>query len=179
MGKDNGKAPKGHVPDYEVGYKKPPKDRQFEKGRSGNPKGRPKGAKGLKTVLKREIYERQTIMISGEKVTDHRLDLMIRTQAIRAAAGDGKSVDRLVPLVIQLLGVEDEGQKAALSANDQQIFTTFLEMVGMNLDMDDELPTDDQSDDVGNEADSREVVSGTSADEETQKGGYDDSDPQN
>jgi hypothetical protein len=29
---------------YEVGYGKPPKDTQFKKGSSGNPKGRPKKA---------------------------------------------------------------------------------------------------------------------------------------
>jgi hypothetical protein len=27
-------------PDYEVGYGKPPKDTQFKKGKSGNPRGR-------------------------------------------------------------------------------------------------------------------------------------------
>ena len=29
--------------EYEVGYKKPPKEGQFKKGQSGNPRGRPKG----------------------------------------------------------------------------------------------------------------------------------------
>ena len=31
--------------DYEVGYGKPPKSRQWKPGQSGNPKGRPKGAR--------------------------------------------------------------------------------------------------------------------------------------
>jgi hypothetical protein len=30
------------APDYETGYKRPPKEGRFVKGRSGNPKGRPK-----------------------------------------------------------------------------------------------------------------------------------------
>jgi hypothetical protein len=29
-------------PGYEVGYGKPPQSTQFKKGKSGNPKGRPK-----------------------------------------------------------------------------------------------------------------------------------------
>ena len=29
--------------DYEVGYRKPPKDKRFKKGQSGNPAGRSKG----------------------------------------------------------------------------------------------------------------------------------------
>lgn len=35
----------GEDRDYEVGYGKPPKASRFQKGRSGNPQGRPKQAK--------------------------------------------------------------------------------------------------------------------------------------
>jgi hypothetical protein len=34
--------------EYNVGYRKPPKHAQFRPGQSGNPKGRKKGAKGMK-----------------------------------------------------------------------------------------------------------------------------------
>jgi Family of unknown function (DUF5681) len=40
--------------DYEVGYGKPPKATQFQRGVSGNPKGRPKKAMDFDTEFLRE-----------------------------------------------------------------------------------------------------------------------------
>jgi hypothetical protein len=42
----------------EVGYGKPPPQHQFKSGQSGNPKGRPRGAKNESTIL-REIFGRK------------------------------------------------------------------------------------------------------------------------
>lgn len=36
---------------YEVGYGKPPSDKQFKKGQSGNPMGRPKGSRNKKPLI--------------------------------------------------------------------------------------------------------------------------------
>ena len=40
---------------YEVGYGKPPKHSQFRPGQSGNPAGRRKGVRNLKTDVKRTL----------------------------------------------------------------------------------------------------------------------------
>lgn len=55
--------------DYNVGYKNPPKDTQFKKGMSGNPKGRPKGTKNIRTVLNDTLNEKIQITQNGKTST--------------------------------------------------------------------------------------------------------------
>jgi hypothetical protein len=44
--------------DYEVGYGKPPRETRFAKGQSGNPRGRPSGAKNFATLLREALTSR-------------------------------------------------------------------------------------------------------------------------
>jgi Family of unknown function (DUF5681) len=52
--------------DEEVGYQKPPTKHQFKKGQSGNPKGRPKGSKNMKTMFE-EVLRQPVVVRQGDR----------------------------------------------------------------------------------------------------------------
>ena len=56
--------PRDRDGDYEIGYGKPPHHSRFVKGQSGNPRGRPPGAKNFTTLLNEALDE-------PVPVTDH------------------------------------------------------------------------------------------------------------
>lgn len=51
----------GCASDNPVGYRSPPVHTRFKPGESGNPKGRPKGAAGLKTLVRSMMTEEVTV----------------------------------------------------------------------------------------------------------------------
>lgn len=125
----------GTPDDYEVGYRKPPKAHQFKPGQSGNPKGREKGSRGLKTDLKAELEARMTIRINNEPVSDTRQRLLLRALASRAAAGDVRAAAIVIPLIIQVLGIEDRGAaRTKLSPLDQSILDEMLGSLGLGAE---------------------------------------------
>ncbi len=59
-------AKKPKSPDYEVGYKKPPKHTRFKKDESGNPPGRPRKRKKEPVDVAALLSEPVTVMQDGE-----------------------------------------------------------------------------------------------------------------
>ena len=52
---------------YEVGYGRPARHTRFEKGRSGNPRGRPPRAQNLKTLLSDALNETVIVAENGKR----------------------------------------------------------------------------------------------------------------
>ncbi len=91
--------------DYEVGYAKPPIETRFSPGKSGNPRGRPKGSKNhkklpalheerLKTIIMAEAYRTITVNDVKGPVTIPMAQAVIRSLAVNAAKG-GQRAQRL------------------------------------------------------------------------------------
>lgn len=81
---------------YEVGYKKPPKNGQFKKGKSGNPNGRPKGTKNTLSLIEQILNEKVYIREGGMQKEVTKTEAMIMRMAQKAMEGDMKAMERLL-----------------------------------------------------------------------------------
>ena len=126
--KDREPKPGGEA--YTVGYGRPPVHSRFKPGRSGNPKGKEKGSKGLKAVVATVFNEKISVRTPRgvRKVT--KIEALVQKLMNEALTGDGKAVQQIVRLAKDA-GLADvaEAIEAAthqLAAEDQQILDRYL-----------------------------------------------------
>ena len=112
---------------YEVGYGKPPKNRQFRKGQSGNSNGRPKGTKNLKTDLMEELQESILVREGIQRIKLSKQRALIKGLTARALKGDARATNTLVNLVLRLVEQEDpQDVEQPLSAEDSAVLEAFI-----------------------------------------------------
>ena len=100
---------------YQVGYCRPPVHTRFKPGQSGNPSGRVKGSKNLKTLF-HQILNEQIPLIDGnqsKKVT--KAEALMRRLVIGALKGDSRSLMTLMRIA------EQTGEFADDEKNEQLI----------------------------------------------------------
>ena len=119
---------------YEVGYKKPPKHTQFKPGQSGNPNGRPKGTKNLKTDLEEELKERIPIKEAGKAKKVSKQRAMVKALMAKAVGGDTKAVNIVMGMISKLMIGEETAETTLedLTATDEAILDELGAMILAN-----------------------------------------------
>ncbi len=82
--------------DYDVGYGKPPTAHQFKPGRSGNPKGRPKGARGEDTIFRAVVNTKVPMSLRGKMRKVPLLEAVWMRIADDALKGNAKAATLLI-----------------------------------------------------------------------------------
>ncbi|HEY2447112.1 MAG TPA: DUF5681 domain-containing protein [Rhizomicrobium sp.] len=68
---------------------------KFKPGKSGNPKGRPKGSRNLATLFRAEL----SALVDGDEGKASKLEAMIKAQVDQAAKGDPRATQATIKQV--------------------------------------------------------------------------------
>jgi Family of unknown function (DUF5681) len=116
---------------YEVGWGKPPIGTRFSKGQSGNPKGRPRGTKNLKTDLMEELRETIVVREGDRAVRMSKQRAMIKTVMNKSLKGDARAIITLIRMMTRF--TEPDGGSTefdqALSMNERELWQGLIDEV--------------------------------------------------
>jgi Family of unknown function (DUF5681) len=101
--------------EYEVGYGKPPRHSRFAKGQSGNPRGRPAGAKNLSTLLSDALNETVVVTENGGRRMVSKRQAIITQLVNRSATADFRATKILLD-IMRKIEVQNESASPETSA---------------------------------------------------------------
>jgi hypothetical protein len=114
--------------DYEVGYGKPPVHTRFQKGQSGNPKGRPRGRKNLSSLLNDALNGWVIVVENGRRKKITKREAIITQLVNKSAAADLKATQIVIALLQEVEAQADvSAEQTALTEADHEIITRMQE----------------------------------------------------
>jgi hypothetical protein len=120
-------------PNRGVGYGRPPIVSRFKPGASGNPNGRPKKSRNLKTIIRNALTANVLVREGERKRSVSKLEGIVLRQLESALKGNDKAALATLKMAAQvgLLDVgEVELETPPLSAGEQQIIDELLARKG-------------------------------------------------
>jgi hypothetical protein len=123
------KKPQDRAADYPVGYGKPPLASRFKRGTSGNAKGRPKGSKNLKTLIRDAMTASISIQEGAKTKRVSRIEGVVLRQLQKALMGSDQAAMAVVKMALQLGFLEDSTDNfdaVALTRDDEQILSELI-----------------------------------------------------
>jgi hypothetical protein len=106
-----------------VGYKHPPREHQFRRGQSGNPSGRPKGARNFRSELREELSEFITVRDGEREIQVSKQRALIKSLVAAAIDGNQRAAASVLAMCVRMLadGEDDD----AIEGEDQEIVEAF------------------------------------------------------
>ena len=122
---DEPSPPSGYV----VGYGRPPEHTRFKPGKSGNPKGRPKGARGLNTLARELLTARVPVRTASGEKRMHRIEAVLHKAFELALKGNPRALSQILSLyasaVPETAATEIAPPTEELSTTDLAILEEF------------------------------------------------------
>jgi hypothetical protein len=114
--------------DYIVGYGRPPIGTRFHPGRSGNPKGRGKGARSAAAMAHSALERKIPVTEAGSNRSMSVREVALRRLAEKALSGDAKAFDFLLTLegIVHASASDDPPETLELSDQDREVIENFL-----------------------------------------------------
>lgn len=85
---------------YEVGYGKPPRHSRYKPGQSGNPKGRPKGALSLNTIVRKRMHETVSLKTARGVSQVPRIEGLFMKAMEVGGRGEMRALERLFAMYV-------------------------------------------------------------------------------
>ena len=110
---------------YEVGYGHPPREHRFTKGKSGNPRGRPKKKRSAAELVDKKLSQKMDVQINGQKASITVVEGIVHTLAQSAMKGSLRAAEMLLQYRdIQIANIASEDH--ALVEGDEDIINRYL-----------------------------------------------------
>jgi hypothetical protein len=145
---ESGRPPANDNDDYTVGNCRPPIATQFQPGRSGNPKGRPKGSKNFSILLDEELAEMVVVNENGRRKRMPKRRALAK-QLVNGALGNNPRASGLV--LDEIRRNEALGEAAVVIAFDAREDKLVMGSIVRRIRMADALPPDADTAEDGQE----------------------------
>jgi hypothetical protein len=118
--------------DYLVGNCRPPVSGQIKQGEVRNPRGRPRGAIGFNTIVKKTMTAKVTVRTASGEQRMTRLEASFIKLADKAFSGDVRAMQSLFTAYVRAVPeqpTEDHAAEQASLAEDEAILAEYREML--------------------------------------------------
>jgi hypothetical protein len=117
---------------YSVGYCRPPLHTRFRPGKSGNPKGRPRGRKNLRTIVENGLKEPVKITVGDKTRIVSKAEALVLTWINAALQGDVKAAALVINLMRVTGHLDEELTADSPVLSEQQAALLFQDYVARN-----------------------------------------------